>query len=166
MSDLFHELIPDTFLDQVFDTMINTPRHAYQILTKRPERAAKWPGPWMPHIWLGTSVENRHELHRIGTLQHSQAQRRFLSLEPLLEDLGPLDLSGIHWVIVGGESGKIHRPMDHAWARAIRDQCIARGIPLWFKQSAARYSEQDIFLQEADGSARIWRYMPTWNDRL
>src|SRR5262249_23125957 len=93
--------------------------------------AATWPGPWTERIWLGASVENRKALPRLDALRASAALVRFLSLEALLEDLGPLDLAGIQWVIVGGESGPDFRPMDHAWARAIRDQCVAAGVPFF-----------------------------------
>src|SRR5918911_572945 len=105
MSDLFHELIPDEFIAQVFAVMADLPRHTFQVLTKRPERAAAWPGPWAPNIWMGTSVEDRRVLPRVDELRACAARLRFLSCEPLLGDLGPLDLTGIHWVIVGGESG-------------------------------------------------------------
>src|SRR6185312_10567507 len=114
MSDLFHERIPDDFLDSVMAVIRDTPQHRYQILTKRHERLrsyfAKRPVPG--NVWLGVSVENRrHGVPRIDALRHIPAKIRFLSCEPLLEDLGELDLSGIHWVIVGGESGAKARPM-------------------------------------------------------
>src|SRR5262249_57440176 len=115
MSDLFHELVSDAFIARVFDVMVRTP-HTFQILTKRPERAATWPGPWTERIWLGGSVENRKALPRLDALRASAALVRFLSVEPLLEDLGALALAGIHWVIVGGESGPGFRPIGHDWA--------------------------------------------------
>lgn len=159
MSDLFHELIPDEYLARIFASMVATP-HTYQCLTKRPERAATWPGPWTERIWLGASIENRKTLARLEPLRRSAALVRFLSLEPLLEDLGPLNLAGIQWVIVGGESGPGFRPMEHAWARAIRDQCVAAGVPFFFKQSAARRSEIGTQLVEADGSRTMWQQYP------
>jgi protein gp37 len=159
MSDLFHENVSDAFIERIFETMVATP-HVYQCLTKRPERAASWPGPWMERIWLGASVENRNALGRLDALRASAAVVGFLSLEPLPEDLGPLDLAGIQWVIVGGESGPHFRPMNHAWARAIRDQCVAAGVPFFFKQSAALRTEVGTALVEADGSRTTWQQYP------
>lgn len=155
MSDLFHELVPDEFIAQVFAVMAETPRHTYQILTKRPERAAAWPGPWPAHIWMGTSVEDERVAHRIDTLRQCGAHIRFLSCEPLIGPITSLDFTGIHWVIAGGESGANFRPMEDDWVRAIRDACIEQAVPFWFKQQAARRSESDPVL---DG--REWRQMP------
>ena len=121
MSDLFHPQVPDAFIADVFQVMNDLPQHIFQILTKRPRRAAKWQGDWTENIWHGTSVENRKSLYRIDPLRECSAKVKFLSLEPLLEPLGELDLDGIHWVIVGGESGKGYREMNHAWEREIRD---------------------------------------------
>lgn len=160
MSDMFHPLIPDDYLYQMWHVMLDLPQHTFQILTKRPERAAQWHGPWPPHIWQGTSVENRKALPRIDILRRCGAAVRFLSIEPLLEDLGDLDLTGIHWVIVGGESGPNYRPMDHAWARRIRDQCVAQGVAFFFKQSAARLTERGTQLIEEDGSFTVWQQYP------
>jgi protein gp37 len=143
----------------VFEVMVATP-HSYQILTKRPERAATWAGPWTERIWLGASVENQKALPRLDALRASAALVRFLSVEPLLEDLGVLDLRGIHWVIVGGESGPHFRPMQHEWARRVRDQCVAAGVPFFFKQSAARRTEVGTALVEADGSRTTWHEYP------
>jgi protein gp37 len=146
MSDLFHRDVPDAFIGEVWSTMEIVDRHTYQVLTKRPGRMLEWfekSAEWFegygghecPHIWLGTSVENRqHGLPRIDTLRQVPAAVRFLSIEPLLEDLGELNLYGIHWVIVGGESGPGARPMDAAWVASIRDQCIDAGVPFFFKQ--------------------------------
>jgi protein gp37 len=159
MSDLYHELVSDAFIARVFDVMVRTP-HVYQILTKRPERAATWPGPWTERIWLGASVENRKALGRLEALRASTALVRFLSVEPLLEDLGALDLRGISWVIVGGESGPGFRAMDHAWARRVRDQCVAAGGPFFFKQSAALRTEVGTRLIEADGTRTTWQQYP------
>jgi protein gp37 len=159
MSDLFHERLSDRFIPQIFETMVLTP-HTYQCLTKRPERAATWSGPWTDRIWLGASVENRKALGRLDALRASAALVRFLSVEPLLEDLGAIDLRGIQWVIVGGESGPGFRPMDHAWARRVRDQCVQAGVPFFFKQSAARRTEIGTQLVEADGSTTVWHQYP------
>ena len=184
MSDLFHEQVPDEFIDDVFGIMALTPHVTYQILTKRPvrmeswftglagletresavQRAAehrgkiiwdargnttylyhcatakavenrrRWCGWPLPNVHLGVSVENQETKSRIDILRNVPAAVRFLSLEPLLEDLGELDLQGIHWVIVGGESGPHARPMHPDWVRSIRDQCVAAGVPFFFKQ--------------------------------
>ena len=160
MSDLFHPLVPDNFLAKVFEVMNNCERHVFQILTKRPRRAAKWTAGWNDNVWMGTSVENRKSLFRMDQLRECPAKIRFLSLEPLLEPLGELDLSGFHWVIVGGESGPGYRPMEHAWARDIRDQCVDAGIPFFFKQSAAYKNETGTQLVEVDGTKTTWQQFP------
>lgn len=137
MSDLFHESVPFDFIDKVFDVIRATPRHTYQILTKRADRMATYfsarvvPG----NAWLGVSVENvRHGLPRVDRLRSVDARVRFLSVEPLLEDIGTLDLRDIHWVIVGGESGPKARPMEEAWVEGIRLQCERDGVAFFFKQ--------------------------------
>ena len=160
MSDLFHKEIPDDYLAQIFAVMNDCSQHVFQVLTKRPRRAAKWSGPWGENIWMGTSIEDRKRLYRIDQLRECSAQVRFLSLEPLLEDLGELDLSGIHWVIVGGESGKGYRPMPHSWARDIRDQCVEKGVAFFFKQSAAYRTEMGTELEETDGTKTTWQQYP------
>lgn len=137
MSDLFHKAVPDHYLDQVFDVVARTPQHTYQILTKRSERLpeyfAKRTCP--DNVWLGVSVENRrHGVPRVDHLRDIPAKIRFLSVEPLLEDVGELDLRGIHWVIVGGESGHGARPMKPEWADNVRDQCERAGVAFFFKQ--------------------------------
>jgi protein gp37 len=141
MSDLFHEGVPDAYIMAVADVMRRANWHVYQVLTKRADRLRSLLETKLrlhaalPHIWWGVSVENRkHGLPRIIELQESPAAVRFLSVEPLLEDLGTLDLSGIHWVIVGGESGPRARPMKNEWVTNVRDQCIAASVPFFFKQ--------------------------------
>jgi protein gp37 len=141
MSDLFHQEIPDSFVGRVAATMQSTPWHTYQVLTKRSGRLHELlHGPlndaaYSPNIWWGVSVENRkHGFPRIADLQQSPAAVRFLSVEPLLEDLGTMPLDGISWVIVGGESGPGARPMKREWVVSIRKQCRAAGIPFFFKQ--------------------------------
>ncbi len=141
MSDLFHEDVPDRYIEQVARIMALAEWHTYQVLTKRAERmrdllegrlgfAAK-----LPHIWWGVSVENRtHGVPRINGLRDSQATVRFLSIEPLLEDLGEIDLNGIDWVIVGGESGHGARPLEKSWVVKIREQCRDARVPFFFKQ--------------------------------
>jgi protein gp37 len=136
MSDLFHEAVPAGFIFRVFEVMNRARQHRYQVLTKRAQRlgelAAKL--PWAPHIWMGVTVESREYLPRLEPLRRCGAHLKFLSLEPLLGPMPDLDLSGIDWVIVGGESGPGARPMDPAWATDIRDQCLGAGIPFFFKQ--------------------------------
>lgn len=161
MSDLFHELMPAEFLRAIWQVMLEVPRHTYMILTKRPERLIWWEGPWAPQIWQGTSIEDRRNLWRLNALRDCGAALKFVSFEPLLEDLGQVDLEGIDWIIIGGESGAGWRPMDHAWARSLRDQARARRIPVWFKQSAAYQNEQGKALQEQDGSGMRWEQRPS-----
>jgi protein gp37 len=138
MSDLFHEDVPDDFIHQVFATAGRNPRHTFQILTKRAERlAALAPSlPWSGNIWAGVTVESARHVHRIDLLRHVPAAVRWLSIEPMLGPMPGLDLDGIGWVIVGGESGRDFRPLDPAWVRDIRDQCSQRKIPFFFKQMA------------------------------
>ena len=160
MSDLFHPLVPDDYILRVFAVMADLPQHVFQVLTKRPERAAKWCGPWPHHIWMGTSVEDARVVHRVATLRRCGAPVRFLSCEPLIGPLGDLDLGGIDWVICGGESGRDFRPMGHAWARELRDQCAAAGVAFFFKQSAAFRNESGSALQELDGSRWVYQQFP------
>lgn len=137
MSDLFHEQISDTFLDQVFDVIARTPQHTYQILTKRSERLPSYFAnrPCPKNVWLGVSVEDRkYGVPRIDHLRQVSARIRFLSVEPLLEDIGKIDLTGIHWVIVGGESGPKARPMKPSWVDVVRRQCDAQHVAFFFKQ--------------------------------
>ncbi len=141
MSDFFHEDFALEYLQRVADVMRHADWHVYQILTKRADRlhdllnGAMLDSARLPHIWWGVSVENRrHGLPRIDHLRATPAAVKFLSVEPLLEDLGVLDLSGIDWVIVGGESGHRARPMEVDWVRSLRDQCRAAGVPFFFKQ--------------------------------
>lgn len=136
MSDLFHRDVPLEFIQQVFNTMCEASQHRFQVLTKRPERALELSPllPWPNNVWLGTSVETNKYSFRIDLLRSTRAHIKFLSLEPLLGPLGGLDLEDIHWVIVGGESGPRARPIDSAWVTEIRDQCLAEGVPFFFKQ--------------------------------
>lgn len=141
MSDLFHEDVPDDFIAAVGRVMTLATWHTYQVLTKRPERMLALlrtvlrDAGQQPHIWWGVSVENRkHGLPRIDPLRSAPVRARFLSIEPLLQDLGKVDLSQIDWVIVGGESGPGARPMRPEWVRSLRDQCQRAGVPFFFKQ--------------------------------
>jgi protein gp37 len=136
MSDLFHEHVPLEFVQAVFDVMNRCPQHTFQILTKRPEIAARFSRHlrWTPNIWMGTSVENATVTHRIRDLRATRARIKFLSLEPLLGPIPRLPLAGIDWVIVGGESGPGARKMEANWVRQTRDRCLARGVSFFFKQ--------------------------------
>ena len=140
MSDLFHAKVPGAYLDRVFEVMEHTPRHTFQVLTKRSGRARRYvtqryQGSAPPaNVWLGVSVEDEARKVRIEHLRDTPAAVRFVSLEPLLGPLVPLDLSGIDWVIAGGESGPGARPMDRQWVRDIRDQCRDDGVAFFFKQ--------------------------------
>jgi protein gp37 len=136
MSDLFHENVPVEFIHDVFRTMRTADWHTYQVLTKRAERLAQLAPTldWGPNVWMGVTVENTDCAYRIDLLRSVRAAVRFLSLEPLLGPLPQLDLAGIHWVIVGGESGPGARPIDQAWVTDIRDRCLDAGVPFFFKQ--------------------------------
>lgn len=136
MSDLFHDAVPDAFVEAVFRTMNAASRHTFQVLTKRPERAAALGRRlrWTANVWLGTSVETEPYLRRLEPLRRTPAAVKFLSLEPLLGPLPSLELDGVDWVIAGGESGPGARPLDPDWARAIRDKCARSGVPFFFKQ--------------------------------
>ncbi len=136
MSDLFHKDVPSEFIQQVFEVMRRASWHTFQVLTKRSSHLLELnPGiEWPPNVWMGVSVENREYSYRIEHLRQTHACVKFLSLEPLLGPLPTLDLNGIDWVIVGGESGPGARPMAEEWVLDIRDQCIASGVPFFFKQ--------------------------------
>lgn len=141
MSDLFHDGVPDDYIEAVATVMVEAKWHTYQVLTKRSARMASLLrgrlrfAAQSSHIWWGVSVENRaYGLPRIADLQKAPARVRFLSVEPLLEDVGKINLSGIHWVIVGGESGHGARPLQREWVTSIRDQCTKARVPFFFKQ--------------------------------
>lgn len=136
MSDLFHEDVPIDFIKAVFGVMESTQRHTYQLLTKRAERLRELAEglAWPANAWMGVSVESADYVQRIDMLRDTPARVKFLSLEPLIGPLPDLNLRGIDWVIVGGESGPGARPIDPAWVRAIRDQCLAEAVPFHFKQ--------------------------------
>ncbi|HEY6793231.1 MAG TPA: phage Gp37/Gp68 family protein [Kineosporiaceae bacterium] len=158
MSDLFHAQVPLGFVRQVFEVMERTPQHTYQVLTKRAlrlRRVAEYL-PWPSNVWIGVSVENGDELHRVDELRHVPAAVRFLSCEPLLGPLERLTLDGIDWVIAGGESGPGARPMDPRWAAALRDLCLGARVPFFFKQWGGRTPKAGG--RELDG--RTWEAMP------
>jgi len=136
MSDLFHEMVPTSFIKRVFTTMEACPQHTFQILTKRSQRLRELAPslPWARNVWMGVSVEDARVLHRIGDLRNVPASVRFLSCEPLIGPMDDLPLDGIGWVIVGGESGPGARPMAKTWVESIRRQCRRAGVQFFFKQ--------------------------------
>jgi protein gp37 len=136
MSDLFLDYVPEAFIFRVFDVMQRASWHTFQVLTKRSERLARMSAQinWPPNVWMGVSVENADYTFRIDHLRQTNAAIKFLSLEPLLGPLHALNLTGIDWMIVGGESGPGARPMPVEWVRDLRDQCHEAGIPFFFKQ--------------------------------
>ena len=166
MSDLFHEKVPFDYIRQVFDVMSQTPQHTFQVLTKRAERMAEFcRGTTVPpNVWLGVSVENRkHGVPRIGVLREIEVNVRFLSIEPLLEHLGEFDLTGIHWAIVGGESGPKARPMQREWVDSIKQQCDQADVTFFFKQWGAWGADGQKRSKKANGRkyrGRVWDAMP------
>ncbi len=166
MSDIFHEEMPGEYLDKIFEVIEQTPWHTYQILTKRAERMYEYlSGRHIPeNIWLGVTVENRKEgLPRIDKLRQLKASVLFLSIEPLLEDLGTIDLTNIDWVIVGGESGPKARPMEKKWVLNIKTQCENKDIAFFFKQWGTWGADKvkrnkKLNGKEIDG--RIWQQYP------
>jgi len=158
MSDLFHEDVPLDFIQQVFDVMRRADWHLFQILTKRSGRLADLALliDWPENVWMGVTVESADYAGRIDDLRRVHAATRFLSLEPLLGPLPNLNLDGIDWVIVGGESGPGARPMAEAWATDLRDQCLQARVPFFFKQWGGRNKKKTG--RELEG--RIWDQMP------
>jgi protein gp37 len=159
MSDLFHARVPLDFVRQVFGVIADTPQHTYQVLTKRSARLPKVCGKleWPPNLWMGVSVEDTTALPRLNHLRAVPAAVRFLSCEPLLGPLNGLDLTGIDWVIAGGESGPNYRAPAPDWITAIRDECTARDVPFFFKQWGGRTPKAGG--RELDG--RTWSEMPS-----
>lgn len=157
MSDLFHEEMDIDFLQEIFRVMNETPRHTFQILTKRSDRLLELSPQlnWSSNIWMGVSVESQKYVERVDRLRQVPAAVRFLSCEPLLGPLN-LNLDGIHWAIVGGESGPKHRPLDLNWARDIRDRCLADSVAFFFKQVGGRTAKAGGRL--LDG--RTWEEFP------
>lgn len=160
MSDLYHEDVPTEFIDRVFEVMNRAHWHTFQVLTKRSARLAALGAnlPWAPNIWQGVSVENSTYLNRIDHLRQAGSAVRFLSLEPLLGPLPDLDLTDVHWVIIGGESGPGCRPMDLGWVREVRDQCLAARMPFFLKQLGGFPDKRGKDRAVLDG--RLWRDMP------
>jgi protein gp37 len=158
MSDLFHDRVPEEFIIRVFDVMRRAPWHTFQVLTKRAERMETLGRrlDWPPNVWMGVSVEARRYLYRLDHLRRTPARGRFISFEPLLGGLGELDLDGIQWAIVGGESGPKARPIEEAWVVEIRDQCLTASVPFFFKQWGGTNKKRAGRL--LDG--RIWDQRP------
>jgi protein gp37 len=159
MSDLFHEAVPDGFIERVFEIMRRASWHTFQVLTKRAERleAVGRHLDWPPNVWMGVSVESRKYFSRVDRLRTMRAAIKFVSIEPLLERLGEVDLDGIDWAIVGGESGPGARPMEGSWVAEIRDQCLAARVPFFFKQWGGTNKKKAGRL--LDG--RTWDQMPS-----
>jgi protein gp37 len=159
MSDLFHKDVPTAYIKQVFDVMGRAQWHEYQVLTKRSERVLELSRQlaWVPQIWMGVSVENEDYVDRIDHLRKTDAHVKFLSLEPLLGPLRKLNLRGIDWAIVGGESGPGARSVNPEWVIEIRDQCLKAGVPFFFKQwGGVQKSKAGRTLE-----GRTWDEMPT-----
>ena len=158
MSDLFHKDVPLEYIQRCFAVMEEASQHTFQILTKRADRVAEVCGdlPWPSNVWMGTSVENAEYISRVRALCEVPAATRFLSVEPLLGPIARLPLKGIHWVIVGGESGPGARPMKTEWVRQIREQCVAKRVPFFFKQWGGTNKKRTG--RTLDG--RTWDEMP------
>jgi protein gp37 len=164
MGDLFHEDVPFEFVQRVFAVMEATPRHTYQLLTKRADRLAQFSSelPWPHNIWAGVTVEDNARLERIERLRQVPAAVRFLSVEPLLGPLPDLDLKSVDWVIVGGESGPAARPMHPGWVLPIRDLCVSESVPFFFKQwGGVRKKAAGRELEN-----RIWDQLPRVASRV
>jgi protein gp37 len=165
MSDLFHEKMPFTFLDEIFEVITKTPQHHYQILTKREKRLQEYFSSRKSpeNVWLGVTVEHESTKHRIDVLRNINAKIRFISMEPLIGDVGQLDLNGIHWVIVGGESGVSARRMNPQWAINIQRQCADQQIAFFFKQWGT-WGEDGIKRNKKDNGSilmgRKWKEEP------
>lgn len=165
MSDLFHEGVPLDYIEQVFAVMAAAPQHTFQILTKRHERLSELAPdlPWPANIWMGASIENRRFVSRADHLREVPAAVRFISAEPLLGSLEGLDLDGIDWLIAGGESGHRHRPVRVEWVRELRDRCVTKDVPFFFKQWGGRSPKAGG--RKLDG--RTWDQLPEANpDRV
>lgn len=167
MSDLFHDNVSDAFIRAIWDVMKDTPRHHYQILTKRPERMAEFVSKYspvaLPNVWLGTSVEDAAVVSRIDDLREVPAAIRFISFEPLIGSVGPVNLDGVQWAIVGGESGKAARPIKEQWIDEIHQQCQDFDTAFFFKQWGTWGRDNKRRSKKANGReyrGRQWNEMP------
>jgi protein gp37 len=160
MSDVFHTDVPESYIASIFDVMCRCPHHTFQVLTKRAERLARLASrlPWPQNVWMGVSVESDRFRWRIDYLRHVPAAVRFLSAEPLLTPLPDLDLSGVHWVIAGGESQSGARPAELEWFRDLRDQCDRTGVAFFLKQLGGHPSKRGGEQAVLDG--RRWTLTP------
>ncbi len=167
MSDLFHDQVSDEFIFAVWNVMRETPQHNYQILTKRPRRMVELVSAQLkdvlPNVWLGTSIENADVSDRIDDLRAVPAAIRFISFEPLIDSVGKIDLSDIHWAIIGGESGKAARPIREEWIDEIHQQCTKNGTAFFFKQWGAWGKDNKRRSKKANGRiyrGKLWDEMP------
>ena len=160
MGDLFHSTVPPEYIQKVFDVMTKAHWHEFIVLTKRSKRALSLAGDilWPENLWMGVSIENNDYVHRADDLRKIPAAARVLSLEPLLGPVPDLNLDGVDWVVVGGESGKDARPMDPAWVRGVRDKCVAAGIAFFFKQWGGTKAKKKKAGRILDG--RTWDQYP------
>lgn len=158
MSDLFHEEMPFTFIQQVFTVMNQCPRHTFQVLTKRADMLFEYDEKlkWTKNIWMGVTVESDKQISRISALRHCNANVKFLSIEPLLTAIPYLDLSGIDWVIVGGESGPGARPLQESWVLDIKKMCQNQNVPFFFKQWGGTNKKKNGRLLQG----KVWSEMP------
>lgn len=171
MSDLFHDQVSEAFIVSVWRVMRETPHHNYQILTKRPERMARLVADLipdvLPNVWLGTSVENAEVVDRIDHLRSARAAIRFISFEPLIGPVGEVDLTGVHWAIVGGESGKAARPIREDWIDQIYERCAVYNSAFFFKQWGTWGKDNKKRSKKANGReyrGRTWNEMPSSPD--
>jgi protein gp37 len=158
MSDLFHEEVPLSYIEEIFGVMETAEHHTFQILTKRHERLSELAPllPWPANVWMGVSIENQRFVHRADHLREVPAAIRFVSAEPLLGPLEALDLNGIDWLIAGGESGSKHRPVKEKWLLDLRDQCTTASVPFFFKQWGGQRPKSGGRLLQG----REWNDMP------
>lgn len=168
MSDLFHESVSNSFIESVWKVMSETPRHNYQILTKRPERMAEFIkfriNKILPNVWLGTSIENAEVVNRIDFLRLTPAAIRFISFEPLVGSVGAVDLRDVDWAIVGGESGKFARPIKEIWIDEIYEECLKAGTAFFFKQWGTWGKDNKKRSKKANGReyrGQTWDEMPS-----
>lgn len=172
MSDLFHENVPFDYIHDIFDVIERNPQHAFQALTKHGtenNRMLEWDrqyARWPENLWMGVSVETGRRSYRIEHLRATAAATKWVSFEPLVDRVGEPDLQGVDWVVIGGESGPDYREMPHAWAREIRDAARDHDLPVYFKQSAARYNETGRALVEENLTRTVLRELPPLPDQL